>query len=93
MGVRLLVCAALLAGACNKVTYVNPSTMPSGQVQSDTGWYFLFGLVGNHDVWANRMCPQGVAKAQSKFTVVDTLITMITIGIVSPRTYKIECGR
>jgi hypothetical protein len=95
MGPRLVLCAALLAsaGACNKVTYVNPGTMPSGNLVVEKNFYFLWGLVGQADIWANKMCPSGLHQVQSKFSFLDVLIGAVTLGIVAPRTYEIECGR
>ena len=95
---KSLVLAAALAGAgattaCDKVTYVNPNTTPSGVVVAHTGHFFLYGLVGNEEVWANQMCPNGVARIVSKFTFIDLVLQAITIDLYTPRTYEIECGR
>lgn len=94
MGARLLLCAALAtsAVACNKVTYKNPGVMPSAQVESEKGWYFIYGLLGTHDVWADKMCPKGVAEVQSKESFLDLLIGGLTGGIITPRTYEVTCG-
>ncbi len=94
---KSLVLAAALAGAgatgCSKVTYVNPNTTPSGVVQATTGHFFIFGLVGHTEIWANQMCPNGVAKVVSKETFLDLVLSFITIDLYTPRTYEIECGR
>jgi hypothetical protein len=94
MWAKVLLCAALMTGAaaCNKVTYQNPGTMPSGQTVSEKGWFFLWGLVGEKEIWANKMCPGGVAQIQSKESFLDLLIGGITGGLVAPRSYDIECG-
>ena len=96
MWARALVCAALATtsvAACSKVTYQNPGTMPSGQVISEKGWFFVFGLVGEKEIWANKMCPTGVSSIQSKFSFLDIVVTAITFNLVTPRSYEIECGR
>jgi hypothetical protein len=93
---KSLVLAAALAGAgtaCNRVTYVNPNSTPSGVVVSTTGHFFIGGLVGNEDIWANQMCPNGVARVVSEFTFIDSLLTFFTFYLYTPRTYNIECGR
>ena len=93
---KSLVLAASLAGAttaCDRVTYVNPNTTPSGVVQAQTGHFFIFGLVGSADIWANQMCPNGVARVVSKTTFIDAILGAITIDLYTPRTYEIECGR
>ena len=90
----LIVSAALAmgAGACNKVTYVNPGTAPSGVVQSDKGWFFIFGLVGTKEIHAEAMCPGGVHQIQSRFGFLDIIISAITINLVTPRSFNIECA-
>jgi len=88
----LIVSAALAAGACNKVTYVNPGTAPTGIVQGDKGWFFIFGLVGTKEIHAETMCPGGVHQIQSRSGFLDIIISLITINLVTPRTYEIECA-
>ncbi len=85
--------ALLSAAACNNVTYTNPGTTPSGVVTAQTGHFFIGGLVGHTDVWANRMCPHGVAGVHTKFSFVDEVLTLITVFIYAPRTYLVECAQ
>ena len=84
--------AATVMGACNKVTYVNPGTTPSGVAQGEKGWFFVFGLIGTKEIRADAMCPEGVHRVQSKFGFVDILVSMITLQLVSPRSYEVECA-
>ncbi len=93
MKISILLGALLFASACNKVTYVNPSTMPTGQVSEETGHYFIFGLAGSKEIHAERTCPEGVAKVQSRFTFGDILLGAVTIGLYTPRTYEVSCGK
>lgn len=86
------VATACLTAGCNKVTYVNGATTPNGQHHQQTGHFFLYGLAGTADVDAAGMCPTGVASIQSKFTVADWFLTVLTAGIYTPRTYQIACG-
>lgn len=88
----LLVCAALALGACNKVTYVNPGTAPSGVIQRTKGHFLIAGIVGTADIHAEAMCPGGVHQVVSKQTFVDLVLSFITILIYTPRTYDIECA-
>lgn len=87
------VAIACMGAACNKVTYVDKSTMPTGEVHEQTGRFFFFGLAGTADVNAGAMCPTGVARIQSKFTVGDWFLTVLTLGLYTPRTYEISCGK
>ncbi len=86
------VTSACLAAGCNKVTYLDRSTMPDGKVHEQTGHFFILGLAGTADVPAGTMCPTGVSKIQSKFTFGDLVLTVLTAGIYTPRTYEISCG-
>ncbi len=89
----LAVSAALLGAAgCSKVTYLNSTTTPSGVVTEHTGRFFIGGLVGHADIWANQDCPHGVFKVLSRFSFVDIVLSLVTIDLYTPRTYTIECG-
>jgi hypothetical protein len=88
---RALAIAAALVG-CTKVTYVNPLLMPDGVEREHTGDFYLYGLVGHADIWANLDCPQGVARVVSQFTFGDLVYRTFTLGIYTPRTYVVECA-
>ena len=88
-----LAATLMFAGACNKVTYVNPQVPRGGAVHSETGHFFIFGLVGEKTIPVYQMCPNGVAQIQSKASFLDLVLTLITINLYSPRSYEIECGR
>lgn len=84
--------AASVGAGCNKVTYRNPALAPTTQVHSETGHFFLAGLVNTKNIDGTALCPGGVAWVQSKNTVGDVLLTLITGFIYTPRTYEIACG-
>ena len=88
-----LASAVLAFAACSKVTYVDRATIPNGVTVSETGHFFLAGLVGDKTIPVYALCPTGVSRIQSKFTFGDRLLGIITLGIYTPRTYDIECGR
>lgn len=83
---------AVLASACTKVTYGNPTLRPTAQTHREKGHFFIMGLVGTADIDATQVCPAGVAQVQSKFTAGDVLLRIFTLGIYTPRTYDIACG-
>jgi len=87
----LVVAVALLAG-CTRVTYINTTVRPSGLGVSHTGNFFLFGLLGHADIWANRDCPRGVSSVVSEFSPLDIILGLVTLELYSPRTYTIGCG-
>ncbi len=84
--------ASLLMLACNKVSYVNPSTVPTGKTVEKTGHYFLFGLAGKARIQGHRLCDGQVAKVQSRFAFGDLVLQGLTLGLYSPRTYELTCG-
>ena len=86
-----LVMAAALAG-CFKVTYTNPSLPMNGQVVEDKGAFFILGLLGNKEIPVYQLCPGGVSEIRSGHGVGDIVLTIITIGIYTPRSYEIACG-
>ncbi len=88
-----LTATMMLVAGCNKITYVNPQVPRGGAVHVEGGSFFIFGLVGEKTIPVYQMCPNGVAQMQSKASFVDLVLGVITIGIYTPRTYEIECGR
>jgi Bor protein len=84
---------AVILAACSKVTYVDHTTVPTGIVASETGHFYLGGLVGHTTLPVYAMCPSGVSRIQSKFTFSDLLLAVLTLDIYTPRTYDVECGR
>lgn len=96
MWAKAALCAVLATtslAACNKVTYKNPALTPTGATHSETGWFFLDGLIGTKEIYANRVCPEGVAQVKSRFSFGNLFIATITGGLVTPRKYTIWCGR
>ena len=89
----ILFAALAVTTACHKVTYVNPTLHPNGTVMTDSGHFWLFGTVGHKDVYADRMCPTGVSRIQSRYTFGDALIGVLTLRLYQPRTYEVECGQ
>ena len=87
-----VVAAGALAAGCFRVTYQNPVLPPNGVVHAGTSSFFLAGLVGEARIPAYQMCPGGVSQIETGLSVIDLVLTMVTIGIYSPRSYEIECG-
>ena len=82
-----------MASGCYNVTYISKTRMPAAVVQEEKMNFFIFGLVGEHDIQAGQRCPTGVAKINTTQTGVNILLTIITLGIYSPRTAKITCAQ
>jgi hypothetical protein len=89
----LAVGALMTLAGCYNVTYIAKTRTPSTMVQEEKMNFFVAGLVGTHDVQAGQKCPTGVAKVKTTQTAVDVLLTVVTIGIYSPRTAQITCAQ
>jgi hypothetical protein len=85
--------ALLLTSGCYNVTYMSKTRMPAAVVHEEKMNFFIFGLVGEHDIQAAQICPTGVAKIRTTETGVNVLLTIITLGIYSPRTAQITCAK
>jgi hypothetical protein len=85
--------AILMASGCYNVTYMSKTRMPAAVVQEEKMSFFLFGLVGEHDIQAGQLCPTGVAKVHTVQTVGNVVLSIITLGIYSPRTAQITCAQ
>ena len=90
----LTIVAVLLLSACNTVT-----TVPNGSVKrtstpkfQERQNYFLWGLIGEKHINVQEVCgAKPATQMQSQHRFVDLLLTLITLGIYSPRTAKVWC--
>lgn len=87
----VMLCAALGSG-CFNVTYQNPTLPPNGVVHEGTSSFFLFALVGDEHVPVYQMCPGGVASIETGLSFGDLVLSVITLGIYTPRSYEVACG-
>ncbi len=54
--------------------------------------YFLWGLVGEPTVDVRAMCQdRAPVEMQAQSTFVDSLLTLITLGIYAPRSVRVWC--
>ena len=85
--------ALVLAAGCFRVTYQSSVKRPGPVKVHHDFDFFLVGLIGEAHVRPDADCPgKGVARMASGLTVVDSLLTIITIGIYSPRTVVVTCA-
>lgn len=88
-----LVLAALLAtqAGCFATTFRTGRT-GSGQVVERQVDSFFWGLVGEHVVELDLICPGGTARFEVVSKPLDTLLDTVTLGLYSPRTVVVECA-
>ncbi len=83
--------ALLLLSGCFTVSY--QTRLPGGGVYKEQrGDYFLWGLVGQQNVFLTQLCPDGVSRWRSQQTFVDGLLGFVTLGIYIPRHVVVECA-
>ena len=89
---KLFACALLALGSgCKTVTY--STGLPLGKVeQKRTAPFYFFGLAGLAIVDLDEACPQGVARWQNSKAPDDTFLSIVTLGIYTPRTVRIWCA-
>ncbi len=82
--------AALLIIACSACSTVTISPAKDVRIASDPTYqdsksFFLWGLVGEHDVDVKQICDgRDPVQMQSQETFTDGLLTIITLGIYAP---------
>jgi hypothetical protein len=90
---RIALAAAILSmgTGCYAVKY--RTDLPGGgRVHSQSATFFIGGLIGKATVNLDSICPNGVARWENKASVLDLILTYITIGIYTPRTIEVECA-
>lgn len=73
--------------------YVNSieTGKPAGEDYEETVPYFLWGLMGEATFEVDKICPRGVSEIHEEMAVEDALLTAVTCGIYTPRSYTITC--
>ncbi len=86
---------ALVISGCSTVTINKQgrATLSSTPTYKESKHFFLFGLIGDHDVNIKDVCTSGQAEQmQTQETFLDGLLGAITLGIYTPRTAKVWCS-
>jgi hypothetical protein len=76
---------------CFTISYETGRFGGGEEVRKDADFYF-WGLKGEYDFSLSELCPNGVSQFRNQATFVDGLLTLITLGIYSPRTVVFECA-
>lgn len=91
----LLFCALSFV-ACSTVTII-PSKKPaifSAPQYSKTQDFYFWGLKGEKYINTKRICGRRrVRQMQTQHTFVNSLLTLVTLGIYAPKTAKVWCSR
>ena len=94
MGSRKKIAVAmlgLLLGGCFSVHYETNAPGNGGTKRVHENFFF-WGLTPTQVVDMKAVCPNGVAQWHSEATFGDGCLSLITLGIYSPRTVFFECS-
>lgn len=93
MRITLISCV-LLAGLFLSGCYVTRIDRPVARLEAVElrQHFFLGGLVGEGSIDLARECPRGVASFGDRFTFVDVMLAIASVGIYTPRTVVINCA-
>lgn len=93
----LFLLLAIFSTACQTVTIspkgktIRYSSTPQYQ---ETQNFFLFGLIGESTVNLRSVCPgRAIKQMQTQKTFLNGFLTVITLGIYTPRTASVWCKR
>ena len=91
--VLILLCAMFLSG-CAAVRYESPSLIDAPTANKITVRYyrFLWGLWPGSPISLDQCGTVGIKKMKVKPNFIDSLISLATLGIVSPVRVKITCA-
>jgi len=94
--ILLITSVALLTG-CAKATIRPDGTARISQDKPDftsSEPFFIGGLVGGSEIELREVCGDGnVEQMQTQFTFVDSILTIVTVGIYSPKTARVWCAK
>ena len=81
-----------MVGCYNRVQF--PSQTPSETTVEHTKIYLLWGLIGEENYELYEDCPTGnIYEINAYTSFFQGVLTGVTLGIYSPRTVEVICGR
>lgn len=90
-GLALLLLVLFLNG-CGFTYHFRDGDGVRGEEHDEWASYFLFGLVGDHEIDVRELCPQGVYEITTGTNFLTWLVTMVTVGIYNPRKVNVWCN-
>ena len=87
----LLVSLSGMTGCGFTYHFKNGSTLP-GEQHNEWASYFLFGVVGDHEINVKEFCPGEVHEITTGNNFVTWLLSAFTLGIYTPRKVNITCS-
>jgi hypothetical protein len=89
--IAALVTLAATTG-CYKATFVeDPSALKRETNHEEWASHYVFGLVGDKEYDVREWCPNGTGMVRTGGNVGTTALSIVTIGIYTPRKVYITC--
>ena len=82
----------LLSGACYHATIETGRTPSTEKVTQKWAMGFAWGLVPPPTVETATRCPNGVARVETYHSFLNSLVGILTSGIVTPITIEVTCA-
>ncbi|HEY3668663.1 MAG TPA: hypothetical protein VGL19_21850 [Polyangiaceae bacterium] len=89
----LAIAALLSLNGCYAATFYRDPTVHKGEEHEQWTNFYVFGLVGSEDLDVHQFCPQGdpaLVKTGGNFAT--GLLSVVTIGIYTPRKVYVTCA-
>jgi len=87
----ILIFVILLSGCKVQVRY--PAEFPSKTIITHEESFWLWGLIGEKNYEVSEICPKGrIFEIIINTTVSQSIFTVLSLGIYSPRTITIVCS-
>jgi hypothetical protein len=91
--VAVVLCVALVSGCATVTASVDGRRHSGSPTWTDRTWFLFGGFISDKHVDVREVCGGRTAvQMQSQHTFVDGLISVLTFGILSPRTAKVWCS-
>lgn len=87
---RTLMVLAIALNGCNSLNF-EIADVPTGDVKHERKSYFLWGLAPTRLVDVSEHCPRGAKAVKEETNFGDGFLTLITLGIYSPRSSTYIC--
>jgi hypothetical protein len=84
--------AAMFSVGCYHATF--ETGLPASTQVVDKPWAlsFIFGLVPPPELDVSSQCKNGVAKVETQSSLLNSLVGIVTIGIVTPMQITVTCA-
>lgn len=85
--------AAALSTGCYKATFVaEPGAAKRTPDHEEWENHYLFGTTGKTDIDVRQYCPDGVGAVRTGGNAGTTTLSIVTLGIYTPRKVYIACS-